>query len=137
MGSASLQRWLQPATLLLPGMLCVALGLALLAGDEGTLDTAAAGFAGLGSGMCQTASFIAMLETETVGATSVAALWNVALDGGIGLGSLVLVPLAVASSYHITFVVMAGLVIVGAGLLWLLNAPSTHTCDATTEANGT
>lgn len=117
--SAALLPRLSTRRLFLPGIGCSACGLVCLALPHLTFELLAAIAFGLGNGTVQTASFIAMLEGGRIDAAApVTALWNVAIDGGTGLGALVLAPVAVAIGYRATFLVMFGISLLAAGL-WL------------------
>lgn len=78
---------------------------------------AAATLIGLGVGTAMTASFVVMLDrTRGAGASSVASVWNVSVDGGIGLGALALLPLAAVVGYRGSLLGMAAIAMFGAGL---------------------
>ncbi|MCX5046054.1 MFS transporter [Aldersonia sp. NBC_00410] len=107
---------LRPGRLLLPGLAVAALGLALVAVSLGDsveivgLQIGALLF-GLGFGFCQNDSLVAIFAAagpQRLGAASAA--WNIAFDGGTGVGSFVLGVVAAALGYVWVFGVAAAVV---------------------------
>jgi hypothetical protein len=89
-------------------LLAGSLGLACLAAGDAGLVAAAVLF-GAGFGASQTVSLQAVASDGTQ--ASGAALWNFTTDAGMGLGALVLAPVAVLLGYHAVFAALATLVL--------------------------
>jgi hypothetical protein len=64
---------------------------------------------GGGYGIAQTRSIFALLHRVPRAATAVVSgWWNFAVDGGIGIGALILAPIAAFAGYRAMFLLLAG-----------------------------
>jgi len=115
-----------PGRLLPGGVLLVATGAAVLAFAVGTgqalLLLSGAGLLGTGFGVVQNDSLVQLFATagpQRYGAAS--AVWNVAYDGGTGLGAVILGVLVTAAGYTRSFGITAG-GIAAVGLVLLVAA---------------
>ncbi|SEE82312.1 Predicted arabinose efflux permease, MFS family [Ruania alba] len=98
--------------LLLPAAVLSAvgmLGVALTTGPEaGVLTVVAAAVFGLGFGAVQNDSLVTvMTRAGSKGLGSASTVWNIAYDGGVGIGAVLLGVVVAASSYTWGFVVLA------------------------------
>lgn len=94
---------------LVPAMLCASLGIGLLYfTDSPTAIIIGMGLFGVGLGAMQNLSFTIMLENTAKGDYSrVSVLWNIAFDGGMGIGPIAFGYLAVLSGYPWAFACLA------------------------------
>ncbi|HEU4641096.1 MAG TPA: MFS transporter [Gemmatimonadaceae bacterium] len=108
------------ARLLLPGVLAVVAGTVALA----RIDSAAAvlvGMALLGSGfgIVQNASLALMFDRVSPAAyDAVSALWNLAYDGGLGLGAAAFGVVSARTGYPMAFAITAGCMLVVLAPVW-------------------
>ena len=107
-----------PAVLLAPGVLLAAAGmltLSLVAVPAAVI--AGAAVFGLGFGITQNASLTLMFDrVPESGYSTVSALWNLAYDGGMGLGAAAFGVLVVATGYPAAFALTAVVLPVGLAL---------------------
>lgn len=127
--SRAVSRWMSGALIdrrgatapLVVGTFVTVAGSVFLIGERGTVPVIIAAVTiGAGLGIVMNAAYVAMLdaaEEGTVGVISV--LWNLSIDGGVGLGALVLGVVAAAS---IDAVFLALPVIVALGLPFAVRA---------------
>jgi predicted MFS family arabinose efflux permease len=107
-----------PAVLLAPGVLLAAAGMLMLslAADPTIPVAVIAGAAvfGAGFGVTQNASLTLMYDrVPESGYSAVSALWNLAYDGGMGLGAAAFGVLVVHTGYPVAFALTAALLPVG------------------------
>jgi MFS family permease len=98
-----------PAVLLAPGVLLAAVGLLMLslAAIPAAVIGGAAAF-GAGFGITQNASLTLMFDrAPESGHSAVSALWNLAYDGGMGLGAAGFGILAAHTGYRVAFALTA------------------------------
>ncbi|MBF9132965.1 MFS transporter [Plantactinospora sp. S1510] len=102
-------------TLLIPGLLAAAAGMALLMFTSSTAAVLIAAVVfGTGFGIAQNATLATMYSRVPQSAYGTAsALWNLAYDAGLGIGAVAFGALAVGTGYPIAFVLTALVVIVG------------------------
>jgi len=93
------------ARLLIPALLAVAIGTAALAWLDGPVAVAAGmGLFGLGFGVAQNATLALMFERVTKSDFGrVSALWNLAYDGGMGIGAICFPLIAGHTGYPVGF----------------------------------
>lgn len=119
--AATLTRWWAgrhgdrhgPAGLLIPGLLATGVGMLalVLAGNPGVLLIGMVVF-GAGFGVAQNVTLSLMFErVSTAGYGTVSALWNLAYDGGLGLGAAIFGVVAQRTGYPIAFALTAALVL--------------------------
>jgi predicted MFS family arabinose efflux permease len=98
-----------PAVLLVPGVLVAAAGLAMLSLTAvPALVIAGAAVFGAGFGVTQNASLTIMFDrVPESGHSAVSALWNLAYDGGMGLGAAGFGILAARTGYPVAFALTA------------------------------
>ncbi|MBE9375788.1 MFS transporter [Saccharopolyspora sp. HNM0983] len=97
---------------LVPSVLLAGLGAALVAvgaGDESALAVPGAALLGAGFGAMQNVTLVAMFDTTSSGTASTA--WNIAYDGGNGLGSVGFGMLITLSGYPTAFAAAATLIL--------------------------
>ena len=95
----------------------MAVGLLLLPFRVPLLTMAGAILYGAGFGVIQTGTFVAMMgRVDRSRAGHVSGLWNMAVDAGFGLGTLVLAPVAARVGYVAMFWILPALVVVSVGL---------------------
>lgn len=102
-----------PSGLLIPGLLASALGmLAMFMLDNPTIVLLGMALFGAGIGVCQNASLALMFSRVSAPAYgTVSALWNLAIDAGVGIGAAGFGVVAAQTSYSIAFVVTAALML--------------------------
>jgi len=98
-----------PAVLLVPGVLVAAAGLAMLSATAvPALVIAGAAVFGAGFGITQNASLTIMYnQVSESGYSAVGALWNLAYDGGMGVGAAGFGVLAARTGYPAAFALTA------------------------------
>jgi MFS family permease len=104
---------LPPHRLLVPSLLVSAAGIALLAAVDSTVAVVAgATLFGIGFGVAQTASLLLMLDAVAPGQYARAsALWNLAYDGGLGVGAVGFGLVAGALGYSAGFALTAAVLL--------------------------
>jgi predicted MFS family arabinose efflux permease len=111
------ERWLT-----FPSLIAGATGLVLLTFGGVPWVVLAGALYGGGYGIAQTTSLFAMLHRVPLAAAAlISGWWNFAVDGGIGIGALVLAPVAAFAGYRSMFLILAG-VLVGVVALRTLEA---------------
>lgn len=108
------------ARLLVRGLLAAVAGIALLVVSGPAMVVGGMALFGIGFGAVQAVSLTAMLErVSTADYSAASAIWNVAYDGGWGVGSVAFGLVAALAGYPVAFVLTAG--VVGAALMpaWL------------------
>ena len=103
-----------PTGLLIIGVLLTAAGCLLLVGDRGTVEAIVAAVAiGAGLGVVFSAGYLAMIQAadeDSLGVIST--LWNLSIDGGVGVGAFALGFVA-AASIDAVFVILPIVVALG------------------------
>ena len=95
----------------IPALILTGVGLVCLAAGGNGLVIAGAVLFGTGYAVVQNASFVAMLERVPEGGSDVASgLWNLSMDGGLGVGAIGLGPLAAAFGYRGMFWALPGVI---------------------------
>jgi predicted MFS family arabinose efflux permease len=102
-----------PSGLLIPGLLASALGiLAMFLLDKPTMVLLGMVLFGAGIGICQNASLALMFSRVSATAYGmVSALWNLAIDAGVGIGAAGFGVVAAQTSYPIAFALTAVLML--------------------------
>lgn len=107
--------------LLLPAVLAAAVGTAALvrADDSSLAVVAGAGLFGVGFGIAQNATLTLMFERAPAADVGrVSAVWNLAYDGGMGVGAVGFGVLAGAAGYPVGFAVTAAVLVLALGPAW-------------------
>ena len=123
--------------LLIPGVLMAAAGM-LSAAFIASPWAVVAGMVlvGGGFGIAQNASLTMMFDAvPPSGYDTASALWNLAYDGGLGLGGAALGVLAAQTGYPVAFALTAALMVVALAPAWLArnNMPKAHSPPSGTE----
>lgn len=123
LGSGAVGDRLGPGRLLPAGVLLCAAGLAVLARslDGGDALLVGAALLGAGFGTAQNDSFVAVVRRLGPARSGTAStIWNIAYDGGLGLGAVALGGVVAGLGYAGAFLGLAGAIAVGLGAaLWL------------------
>ncbi|MEN5073508.1 MFS transporter [Isoptericola cucumis] len=130
LGSGAVGDRLGPGRLLPAGVLLCAAGLAVLAGslDGGVALQAGAALLGLGFGTAQNDSFVTVVRRLGPARSGTAStIWNIAYDGGLGLGAVALGGVVAGLGYAGAFVALAGAIAVGLVVATLLTPRSRAT----------
>ena len=114
------------AWVVLPGMSLALLGLLLLTFSlSATVVLTAGALYGAGCGMAQSGVFVGMLERVSRGEVPlVSTLWNMAFDGGVSVGGVLLGLLAASGGYATVLRALPPLALVALLLLALNRSPS-------------
>jgi predicted MFS family arabinose efflux permease len=112
----------------LGGLVCACIGVSLLPLSTSTATVLIGGLLyGAGSGIAQTASFVGMLDQAGLGQVRlVGTLWNLAFDGGVSLGGVLLGVVADVGGYSSVLVgmpVLAFMALLLFGVAWRAPGP--------------
>jgi MFS family permease len=125
------------AVLLMPAVVAAALGTAAVARvDSPVAVIVGMGLFGLGYGVAQNVTLTLMLQrVPRSGYSWVSALWNLAFDGGMGIGAVGVGFLTGPAGYPACFTVTAGILCAALVVAWRDRATPPRLAPATTEAD--
>ena len=109
-----------PHRFLAPGaLIVVAAALVLSTGDAVGLVVTSAVFFGVGFGLIQNASFLAMMgRADGTDPGVISTLWNLSIDGGVALGGVLLGLVAVVGSIDLVFAILPLVAVVAVPIGW-------------------